>query len=650
MRQGLSSAPAALFERLAESMSAVVFELAPDGEVLYVNPAIASVTGHRPDELIGKNWWSELTPSECGDGARRLRQRLLVGDVSRTEISVRAKSGDLVALEISSANAYGPAGAVERIACLGIDVTDRGRSREQIYFQASLLDQVHNAVIATDMAGRILYWNKHAQTLYQWSAAEALGRYRFELLAPPESRAAAENILDCLWRDGDWEGEFQAQRKDGVHVSVHAAETVLRDTRGNLSGFLSVSFDMSAHMRAEQERLALEEQLRQSQKMEAVGRLAGGVAHDFNNLLTIILGFSESLLSAGGLSPSAAAQLREIKKAGDRAASLTRQLVAFSRRQPISLTRLDLNDVVRELEAMLQRLIGAEIELSLDLDRRPCAIEADAGQMSQVLLNLAANARDAMPAGGRLAIVTRVVDADEAVLQIARAMPGPIPPDASAPRRQAPYVMLAVNDTGCGMNEEVKSRAFEPFFTTKPPGKGAGMGLATVYGLVTQCHGHIAVSSEPDRGSDFRIFFPRVELAEAKVDEQQRDGFPRGSETVLVVEDENGVREWASAVLKSCGYRVHAADGPQRALELLQERRVKLDLLVSDVVMPQMGGVQLARLLRRERPALKVLFISGHSDEPALAAPDEPKSTMALQKPFSAHVLARSVRDLLDRP
>jgi signal transduction histidine kinase len=386
--------------------------------------------------------------------------------------------------------------------------------------------------------------------------------------------------------------------------------------------------------RRRQEHARLGRQLAQAQKMEAIGQLAGGVAHDFNNLLTVITGFSDMALSRPGVSGELEGDLREIRGAAQRAAELTRQLLAFSRRQIIAPRVLVLNGIVQGAEKLLRRLIGEDVELRTVLDPALGHVKADPGQVEQVIVNLAVNARDAMPNGGKLTIETANVELDEAYGKLhASVIPGP-------------HVLLAVSDTGCGMDAAVIAHLFEPFFTTKAPGKGTGLGLATVYGIVKQSGGHVWVYSEPGRGSTFKVYLPRVDLAPDNPPSPE----PRargGSEVVLVVEDDESVRRLACAVLERNGYTTLQASDGVAALEV-SARNPRIDLVITDVVMPQMGGPEVAEKLRQQRPHLKVLFFSGYTSNAIVHHGILDRGLSFLQKPFTPESLARTVRAVLD--
>ncbi|MCI0343590.1 MAG: response regulator [Planctomycetales bacterium] len=420
--------------------------------------------------------------------------------------------------------------------------------------------------------------------------------------------------------------------REGRRMLLEVWGTPIRDSTGRVNFALAVFQDIT-------ERRGLESQLRQAQKMEAVGRLAGGVAHDFNNVLTGILGYADLTLRA--LPPDAPyrADLEEIRKLGERAAGLTRQLLAFSRQRPVELRVLDLNTVVSGTEPMLRRLIGEDVRLSFVLASRAGRVRGDPGQIEQVVMNLVVNARDAMPGGGKLAIETSDVVLEE---DYARTHVG---------ARAGPHVLLAVTDTGVGMRPEVLSHLFEPFFTTKEPGKGTGLGLSTVYGIVRQGGGHVGVYSEPGRGSTFKVYLPAAEgPPEGTAPAPPAPVALRGSETVLVVEDETGLRELARRILIEAGYRVLEARDGREALVLAVKEPGLIHLLLTDVVMPEMGGPQLARKLASARPDMRALFVSGYTEHGAEQAGPLEAGALFLPKPFGRDQLLRKVREVLDAP
>jgi two-component system cell cycle sensor histidine kinase/response regulator CckA len=421
------------------------------------------------------------------------------------------------------------------------------------------------------------------------------------------------------------------KRRDGRLLTVQLSVRAVRSGAGQVEYYETFVRDVTDQRR-------LQQQVLQSQKMEAVGRLAGGIAHDFNNLLTVITSYSDLLLE--DLAPGDAKRddLEQVRKAADGAAALTRQLLAFSRQQVVEPRVVSLNTVVEGLQKILRRVIGEDIDLTTTLAPDLGAVRADVGQLEQVLMNLAVNARDAMPTGGRLTVETANVEHDP---EFARHR------EAAAVRR---FAMLAVSDTGCGMDEATKARIFEPFFTTKEPGKGTGLGLATVYGIVKQAGGFIWVYSEPGQGTSFKIYLPQVEAAAERVTAVAGARVPGGTETVLLVEDAAAVRAVTKQVLERQGYTVlEAADG-EAAVQLAQRHHGAIHLLLTDVVMPRVSGRDLAQQLGRVRPDLKVLYASGYTDDSVVRHGILESGIAYLQKPFTPESLARKVRDVLDAP
>jgi PAS domain S-box-containing protein len=429
--------------------------------------------------------------------------------------------------------------------------------------------------------------------------------------------------------------EVALRRRDGSALWVEENARAVRDADGRLLYIEGSLQDITERKQAEEALRAQTAQLRQSQKMEAVGRLAGGVAHDFNNLLTVITGYGDLLLKELPESHPRRRKVDEILKAAGRASDLVRQLLAFGRRQMVHPSVLDLNAVVADMGSLLRRLIGEDVELQTTLQPRLGRTTADRGQLEQVLMNLAVNSRDAMPAGGRLTIETADVELDEAFVQGHVGATG------------GPHVMLAVADTGEGMDEQTQSHVFEPFFTTKEMGKGTGLGLATVYGIVKQAGGYIALESRPGHGTTFRIYLPRTQAAPSAKLPRIEGGARQGSETILLVEDEDMVRELAQQALELHGYGVVAAASGSEALAAAERHAGAIALVVTDVVMPGMNGPQLAERLAAARPGIRVLYMSGYNDTPSTRAVEGSCGGL-LQKPFTVEQLACRVRQVLD--
>jgi PAS domain S-box-containing protein len=421
---------------------------------------------------------------------------------------------------------------------------------------------------------------------------------------------------------------YRTQWPDGTTHWISGTGRTLYDEAGRPLRSAGIGLDVT-------ERHLLEEQQRQSQRVESLGQLAGGIAHDFNNLLTVIQGYCELLRN--DLEPDGPHQndLVEIRQAADRATSLTQQLLAFGRRQILEPRVLDLRDSLRGIESMIRRLIGEDLDVVVRTTGEAARIKADAGQIEQVILNLALNARDAMPEGGSLLLEVTTADLDDAYAR------------QHVSVRPGRYVMLSVSDTGLGMDTATQARIFEPFFTTKPRGRGTGLGLSTVYGIVKQSGGNVWVYSEPGRGSTFKIYFPLVEEAVDTLTSVPAPAALTGSETILVVEDEPGVRELARKVLARYGYRVLVAATPQEALALAERSRDPIHLLVSDVVLPEMSGRSLANLVMKSRPDLRVMFMSGYTDDAIVHRGVLDADTPFLQKPFTPEALARKVRTVL---
>jgi two-component system, cell cycle sensor histidine kinase and response regulator CckA len=506
------------------------------------------------------------------------------------------------------------------------------RSDETAELNARLalaVQQGAEAVMMTDVGGRIIYVNPAFERITGFTAQEAVGQTPSILAAERQDRAVYHDLWQTILRGEVWRAEITNRRKDGTPFTWEEAITPIRDERGRLTHFIAVGQDISVQRQ-------LQAQLLQAQKMEAIGRLAGGVAHDFNNLLTVMTGYSEQMIDRLESHDPLRRKAEAIRSAAHRAAGLTQQLLAFSRRQMQQPRIVDLNEAVGRMNRLLRRLIGEDVDLVSELSEIPTRVRADPLHLEQVLMNLAVNARDAMPRGGVLTLGTRVERLDVGDLAEHPQMP------------PGEYVLLTVRDNGCGMDAETRRRLFEPFFTTKEQGKGTGLGLSTVYGIVKQNGGYIWVDSEPGRGAEFRIYLPLVsEAADADHLPPPVQKAPGGKETLLVVEDDDDVRRVLKDELQQFGYTVLDASNGGEALLFCERYPGTIHALVTDIVMPHMDGYEVAERLRAVRPGLRALFISGYSDQAAARQSRGGPEDAFLAKPFTPGVLADRVRDVL---
>ncbi len=602
--------------------------------LLAVNEAAVRQYGYTREELLTMTV-EDMHPPEDVPALRALVAKAELGFRRRGEWRHRRKDGTLVEVEITR-NTLPFAGRRAALA-MAQDITERKRAAEalggtQARF-AGILDIADDAVISVDEHQHIQLFNKGAERIFGYPAEEVLGRSLDMLLPARVVEGHRQHIrgfaqsAESARRMGERRQIF-GRRKDGTEFPAEASISKLR---------LGAETVFTVILRDTTERQSLQTQLLQAQKMEAVGRLAGGVAHDFNNLLTAITGYADLLLEDLSVEAAGREEVEEIKKAAHRAAALTRQLLAFSRQQVLATQVLDLNALVGDMEKMLRRLIGEDIDLRTGLARDLGAVQADPGQLEQVIMNLAVNARDAMPHGGKLTIETANAELDGTYAR------------EHVPTEAGRYVMLAVTDTGIGMDEGTKAHLFEPFFTTKEQGKGTGLGLATVYGIVKQSGGYLWVYSEPGKGTTFKIYLPRVEGAPRPAAQPPvAPGSLRGSETILLVEDEAAVRNLTRRVLQGYGYTVLPTEDGQEALRAAHEHHGPIQLLVTDVVMPKMSGRELAQRLGPQRPEMKVLYLSGYTDDAIVHHGVLEPGLAFLQKPFTPQTLARKVREVLD--
>ena len=605
-----------------------------DGRIIDMNPGAERLFGYTKEELLGHQVETLHHPGQQGSQERIIQAALRRDGRWAGELHFQRKDGSDGIADVVVVAQCDEHGVPNAWIGVNRDITARRRAEAWLVEQRALLTALVNAapvaIVAVDAEERVTIWNPAAERLFGWSAAEVLGKQL--PLGEPFDSDEYRPIRDRLRSGQSVTGlETRRARKDGSSVDVLLSCAPFRDAQADLSGAIALYQDLTEYRR-------LEEQLRQSQKMEAIGQLAGGVAHDFNNLLTVIKAYSGIIADQMDDANPLKVDVGEIQRAAGRASSLTQQLLAFSRKQVLQPGVLDLNSVSRELEPMVRRLIGDDVQVVLRLDDTIGKVTADRSQVEQVLINLIVNARDAMPGGGTVSIETANVELSDGY---SRLRPVVVP---------GKYVMIAVSDTGEGMDEETQSRIFEPFFTTKPAGKGTGLGLSTVYGIVKQSSGYIWVYSEPRIGTTFKVYLPMMEAEEISVAVAERAVRKPmlGSETVLLVEDEPSVRSIARRILERNGYTVLEAHDGRHALRVADQYRQPIQLLLTDMMMPELTGRDLWRSLAPRRSELRVLYMSGYTNDDMVRRGLIDANSAFVQKPFTAADLARAVRSTLD--
>ena len=629
--------------RLLLEQSALGIVVARSDKVVYANRTLARLCGCRgPEELIGMAV-PEWAVGDAREGAREPLGQRDGGEPepAEYEATIKRTDGGLLPVWVQSVRLELPEGPATAAAV--VDISKRKRTEEALQLSEEryhrLFDNMADAVLVHEVfperpPGRFVEVNGVACQRLGYSREELLCRGPQDI-ETAETQLASAAALKQVFPDGHalWEGVLVA--KDGRRLPVEITNHLFEFNGKRLA--FATARDITERKRAEEDKRRLEEQLRHAVKMEAVGRLAGGIAHDFNNITTGIIGYADMLLAQEDLTQATRADLSEIRRAAERAAALTRQLLAFSRKQIIAPVVMDLNLTVQDLQQMLSRLIGEDIALRWSPGHPLGRIKADPGQVEQILVNLAVNARDAMPNGGSLTMETREIQIQA-------------PPAGTTPEARAGHwVMLVVSDNGCGMSREIQEHLFEPFFTTKEQGKGTGLGLATVYGIVEQHGGFITVHSEPGAGATFKIHFPRVEAALPKKERAQPlAALPRGTETILLVEDEPMVRSMVRRILERLGYKIFEAGCPADALAEYEHQLDRITMLLTDVIMPGMNGRQLYERLRALKPGLKVLFMSGYTQDAIAHHGVLEEGISFTPKPCTGEELAVKVRQVLD--
>ncbi|HEB90515.1 MAG TPA: PAS domain S-box protein [Deltaproteobacteria bacterium] len=630
----------ARFDAIARQAPDILAELDSSGRLTFVSRASLAILGLQPESLLGRPIEELIHPDdrkivteELARLGSRTDRKPIVGRVHHSDGSWRWLEACPSRYEASDGSA--------RTILLARDITDRKRAELGRDLLWEVVQRGGDLILICDPDGRLIYANEAATRALVDDGADPdlVGRTLFEFLTDGDAERLRTIVLPKITAETSWTGELALRPAENTDpIPTEATLFLVTGSGPEARSLLAVTLRDISKRRSAEEALRLSElRLNQAQKMEAVGRLAGGIAHDFNNLLTAIIGYSDLVLDELGPGHGAFRDTEEILKAAERAGGLTRQLLAFSRRQVLQPTSVDLNSVVSDIDRMMRRLIGEDIELVTLQDGELRRIVADRGQVEQVIVNLVVNARDAMPMGGRIEIET------------SNQIVGGTRSTDSGPLEPGEYVMLRISDTGTGMDEAVRAQIFEPFFTTKEANQGTGLGLASVYGIVSQSGGRIEVESVPGEGTTFRVYLPATCEVLDELPADGRSHLPRGSETVLVVEDSESVRRMVGRTLRKAGYRVLLAESATAALRHCSRYPGEIDLLLTDVVLPRIPGPEIARRVSESRSEVRILFMSGFTDETLNQHGLEPTTGSLIEKPFSSTALLRRVRNVLDQ-
>lgn len=602
------------------------FWVRADGRIDYVNDAACRALEYTNEELLSMTV-PEIDPdfpnAIWDDHFAAMKE----AGTTTFEARHKSKSGRIYPVEVSTM--YIEYEGVEYICAYAREITERRRVHDDLERLNQAIESTSDVVVVTDTDGQIQYVNPAFERVTGYTREEVLGKNPRILKSGNHDQAFYQDLWDTIKSGENWVGDMVNRRKDGSHYLVKASISPVLSRDGRVVAFVSVRKDVTNEH-------SLRRQLEQAQKMESVGRLAGGIAHDLNNLLSPVLGYAELLLAEIEDDDPKQEWLEQIRGAALRGGALTRQLLAFSRKQVLEVRVLALNDVVRKFKAILQTAVGEDVELRLSLTSESTNVEADPTQIEQILMNLTVNARDAMPRGGVLSIAVDTGNLDE---EGADRIPG---------REAGPYVSLTITDDGQGMDTAVLSRACEPFFTTKGPTDGSGLGLSTVYGIVKQHKGYLRVTSEPERGTTVRIFFPAAtvdhseDMSRTAVKKLPHTG---NDETILLVEDDDAVRTVIFNILRRSGYNVLCADSPESCLTLVHELDDPIDLLLTDIVMPGMNGLQLHERLKEIQPGLRAIYMSGYDEGVFEGRVDGAVEVDLVQKPISMPLLLEKIRE-----
>ncbi len=619
----------ARFRQLYEQSPLPYQSLNAEGIFLDVNNAWLNELGYERSNVIGK-WFGEFLANGGGslftDRFEQLKQQ---GEGHGIEFEMKCKDGTTITVSFEAKVAHNDKGEFLQTHCIFTNITETRRAEAERERLISAIEQAGEAVVVTDEAGTILFVNPAFEKITGYAYEEAVGKTPRVLRSGEHEASFYRHLWDTITAGEVWTGRFINKRKDGRLYQEDATISSVKDSAGQIRNYVAVKRDITEH-------LELSKQLQEAQKMEAVGTLAGGIAHDFNNLLQVILGYSEMILTDEGLSEAHKADLSKICHAAKSGADLVQRLLTFSRKSDTKATQLNLNDRVEQLEKMLSRTIPKMIKIEISLAEDCKTIYADPMQVEQALMNLAINARDAMPQGGKLVITTENVTVRE---DCAKTHLGQKPGE---------YVLLRITDTGCGMDSETLEHIFEPFYTTKGPGEGTGLGLAMVYGIVKQHGGYIFCYSEPGAGTTFKLYFPALESGTEPDQPKTAPFLQGGSETILVVDDDELIRELGFRILSKLGYKVILASNGKEALEIFRKQKREISLILMDLIMPEMGGKPCLEEILKIDPKAKILIASGVSARSHVIDIDESGAKGIVNKPFDMTELFTAIRETLD--
>jgi PAS domain S-box-containing protein len=622
------------YRHLVQNANSIIMRSDLKGNIAFFNEFAQGFFGYEEEEILGRNLVGTIIPEQDSTGRN---MSLMVKDLLENseqygvnENECMRKNGERVWISWTNKPVFEKDGLAPEILCVGHDMTERKRQEGALRLQAQIIDQIHDSVISTDLAGYVTSWNKGAERLYGYGAEEVLGKHISLVYPDDQYEIMQRSILKPLLEKGNYEIEVRNTKKSKEEFFVHLSLSLRYDSGGTVIGIIGCHIDITEHKR-------LEDQLRHSQKMEAIGQLAGGIAHDFNNILTAIMGYGNLLQLRLGEHHQLRAYVEQILTSSERAANLTQSLLAFGRKQVIDPRQIELNQIVKSVERLLSRLISEDIEVKIELVHGELTVLADVAQIEQVLMNLATNARDAMPQGGTLTIRTDILDLDNKFVR------------AHGYGKPGRYAVICVEDTGVGMNQKTRDRVFEPFFTTKEVGKGTGLGLSIVYGIIKQHNGYVNVRSETGKGSVFTIYLPTVKVSTKEALVVPFQPLVGGSETILVAEDDPEVRKLTKNLLEEFGYTViEAKDGEDAIIKFMKNKR-RVDLVVLDVVMPKKNGKEVYEEIRKHVPYVKTLFTSGYTADVIHKKGVLDEDLNFISKPVSPKELLKKVREIIDR-